>query len=450
MGRPGKSGVRGLFRRVRYFHPTTGERISDAKALRATRVRPVEAEAWEIDLRWRVIGADGWMVPRRYSEQLPDGIKAAAARAHTLTILNAIKEGTFAPDAPAPVRLHAALDEYLRWAETNRPKTHSDRVSIARRLKAGLADGPLDDLTPRAIERYKHSRLKQAKQRRVARELAPGELPPTVAPATVNREIAMLKHLASIAATGALPGVTLDAARADAVRRVRLLREPPGRVRSLSPDEEARILATLPSGLRTIVEVADLTGMRRAEVARLRREQVDLRNREILLTQTKTNRVRCVPISDVLAPILQTAADAAEERAAARSDGDEAREASGRESLFVSRRGLPYTLDAITRGFHRAVVKAAVPDVTFHDVRHSHATKLRRRGVGLDVIAKLLGHSQIATSARYAHVEADLLRAAVADLPGMKQPTAEAATAQAAGPTGRPKRRGRNAGAQRR
>jgi integrase len=85
--------------------------------------------------------------------------------------------------------------------------------------------------------------------------------------------------------------------------------------------------------------------------------------------------------------------------------------------------GLPFSLDAITRGFHRAAVKAGVRNVTFHDVRHSHATKLRRRGVGLDVIAKLLGHSQLSTSARYAHVEPELLRAAVADLPAMQQPT---------------------------
>ena len=55
----------------------------------------------------------------------------------------------------------------------------------------------------------------------------------------------------------------------------------------------------------------------------------------------------------------------------------------------------------------------------FHDLRHHFATELRRRGVGLDVVSKLLGHSAIAVTGRYAHVLDDVKHEAVADLDGL-------------------------------
>jgi len=423
MGRTSKSGVKGLFRRTRYFHPTTGERISEgkAKALEGEGVRAVEAEAWEIDHRWRKIGPDGRMLPQRYTEKLADGIKPAAARAHMLDILNSIKLGTFNPDAPAPVRLHAALDRYLQWSEANRPKSHAARATRIGALKAGLADMALESLAPWHVEAYKRRRLKQAKQRTGV--VQQGDEPPTVRPATVNREVSALKHFIGLAASGSLEGANVGPLVAAAIRDVPMLTEPPGRVRSLTHDEERRLLAALPDALRPIVEVADLTGMRRAEVALLKVHQIDMRAGEIVLTHTKANRNRRVPISPALESILAAALTKAERKAKAKAKAGASDDKAGDEHLFPSRRGFPYSLDAISRGFHRAVERAGLADLRFHDLRHDAATKLRRRGHGLDVIAKLLGHADIKTTGRYAHVEPALLRAAVADLPSMQQPT---------------------------
>ncbi|HEY2748182.1 MAG TPA: tyrosine-type recombinase/integrase, partial [Polyangia bacterium] len=58
--------------------------------------------------------------------------------------------------------------------------------------------------------------------------------------------------------------------------------------------------------------------------------------------------------------------------------------------------------------------KAGIEDLRFHDTRHEFATRLRRRGVGLDVIQQLLGHADISTTRRYAHVEHKLMRSAIA------------------------------------
>ena len=365
------------------------------------------------------MGSDGRMVPHRYTEQLPDGIKPGAARAHTLSILNAIKEGTFNPNAPAPVKLHAALDRYSEWSAANRPKSHAARATRIASLKAGISDMALDALSPWHVEAYKRRRLKQAKQR--AGTVAAGVEPPTVKAATVNREVAALKHFLALAAAGAIEGAAVGPLIAAAIRDVSMLPEPPGRVRSLTPDEEKRLLAALADGLRPIVLVADATGMRRAEVARLRLSQVDLSMREIVLTRTKANNVRRVPVSDTIAPVLAAAVERAKAERKARPDAPET--APG--YLFPSRRGYPYSLDAVSRGFARAVAAAGIEDLRFHDLRHDAATKARRSGHGLDVIRDLLGHADIKTTARYAHVDARQVRAAVGDIRPMAQPTAE-------------------------
>ena len=62
----------------------------------------------------------------------------------------------------------------------------------------------------------------------------------------------------------------------------------------------------------------------------------------------------------------------------------------------------------------RAVRKAAKLDgVRIHDLRHSFASFGASASLGLPIIGKLLGHSQAATTHRYAHLDADPLRRAV-------------------------------------
>ena len=67
----------------------------------------------------------------------------------------------------------------------------------------------------------------------------------------------------------------------------------------------------------------------------------------------------------------------------------------------------------IRRFWKRIQFDADLPDVRIHDLRHSFASLLVSGGASLEMIGKLLGHSQMQTTQRYAHLMDSPLRAGV-------------------------------------
>jgi integrase len=67
----------------------------------------------------------------------------------------------------------------------------------------------------------------------------------------------------------------------------------------------------------------------------------------------------------------------------------------------------------------RAIRAAAgLDDVRLHDLRHAFASVAASSGMGLPIIGKMLGHTQVATTARYAHLASDPVKAAAAAVAG--------------------------------
>jgi site-specific recombinase XerD len=62
--------------------------------------------------------------------------------------------------------------------------------------------------------------------------------------------------------------------------------------------------------------------------------------------------------------------------------------------------------------WQRVRARAGLKDVRIHDLRHTFASTAIAQGQGLSMIGKLLGHTQLQTTARYAHLATDPVIAA--------------------------------------
>ena len=83
--------------------------------------------------------------------------------------------------------------------------------------------------------------------------------------------------------------------------------------------------------------------------------------------------------------------------------------------------GNPYVIPGKVKGAHMRNLndpwevireRAGIADMRLHDCRHSFASRALALGEGLPMIGKLLGHTQVETTARYAHLAQDSVREA--------------------------------------
>ena len=73
----------------------------------------------------------------------------------------------------------------------------------------------------------------------------------------------------------------------------------------------------------------------------------------------------------------------------------------------------------LSRGSWRRIrARAELKDVRIHDLRHSYASRALALGESLTMIGKLLGHAQVQTTARYAHLARDSIQNAAARITG--------------------------------
>jgi len=68
--------------------------------------------------------------------------------------------------------------------------------------------------------------------------------------------------------------------------------------------------------------------------------------------------------------------------------------------------------------WQRVRARAGVKDVRIHDLRHTFASTAVASGQGLPMIGKLLGHTQVQTTARYAHLAVEPVRIAADSIAG--------------------------------
>ena len=143
------------------------------------------------------------------------------------------------------------------------------------------------------------------------------------------------------------------------------------------------------------IKLLVFTGARLGEVLALRWDRIDFERGEMRLDDSKTGAKTLhlpPPALEVLSELPRT---------------------EGNPYVIVgAKAGAPLVnLEKPWRAIRKA---AGLDDVRLHDLRHAFASVAASSGMGLPIIGKMLGHSQAATTARYAHLASDPVKAAAA------------------------------------
>jgi integrase len=352
--------------------PAKGNKITYDTEAQGFGVRTTAAGAQRFILNYRTRAGR----ERRFTiGPFPDWtVKAAREEARRLRALidlggDPLAEIEAGRDAPTVADLCRRYeDEHL---PRKRPRSaEEDRTLIRTRILPALGSIKVADVTYNDIDGLHRNITKQGK------------------PYRANRTVSLLSKMFSLAST------KWKLRPDNPCRGIERNSEQP-RERYLSADELSRLSEVLAE--HTNREAADairlllLTGARRNEVLSATWAQFDLTNG--LWTKpsshTKQKRLHHVPLSPPALELLV-----------------KLRERSTSEYVFPGKDGHRISLDA-----WKAIRKAArLNGVRLHDLRHTFASILASGGASLPMIGKLLGHSNVGTTARYAHLAVDPLR----------------------------------------
>ena len=293
-----------------------------------------------------------------------------------------------------PYAVADAMRDYLAWYKAHRKASghSSTRTSVATHILPTFGTLPIAKLTTAKIRKW-HEDLASAppmlrtplgRQRRY-REV--GSDPETLRrrKSTANRLLTILR--AALNKAFADGKVASD----EAWRRVKPFRDvDSARLRYHTDDECRRLVNACDADFRPLVQAALLTGCRYGELVALRTADFNADVATLRVPQSKSGKARNVVLTDEGYAFF-------------------ARQAAGKagEALLLPRHdGRPWGKSHQQRPLVQACERARIaPAVSFHILRHSHASRLAMNGVPLAVVATQLGHADGRMVERhYAHL----------------------------------------------
>jgi integrase len=322
-------------------------------------------KAWGI--RWSV---NGGPVERKIVADTKDGAKAELdkKREDYQRRLLGVAEGKTLKDL-APV--------FLQTKENQGRSMRPIRMRVESILLPALGARALESIDAEAIDEYIKARKAAGVQN-----------------ATINRELAVLRHMLRLA-----------------VRKWKWLRQEPyiemlpeggPRDVELTEEEEAKLAKVTPLYFWRLIQAGLWTGMRSGELCGLTWGQIDVENRVIDFEPTKRGRKRLMPIAEPLYYVLVRMRD-------------ERRNAGGiqpEDRVFLRADGKPFGPYAVPTRMRRALKLAGITrNIRFHDLRHTVASRLKRRGVDDLVIQQTLGHKEFKTTRGYINIDTEQIAA---------------------------------------
>lgn len=284
------------------------------------------------------------------------------------------------PFKDAPLNLSPTLEafaenDYIPYVKTYKKSWEMDISRIRNHLLPYFGIMRMKDIEKRDVVQLINDQL------------------PDYKPGSINRVIILLRYMFNLAIKWEIEGVFRNPTAG-----IPLLKENNQVERFLSAEEAKALLIAIKASknpmLQHIVSMLILTGARKREVLDAKWEDFDMERTSWRIPNTKAGKARIVPLSDTATALLT-----------------KLRKKKRSPYAFAN----PITLKpykSIYYSWHTARKEAGLDDVRIHDLRHSFASFLVNAGRSLYEVQTLLGHTQIKTTQRYAHLSTTSLRAA--------------------------------------
>ncbi len=307
----------------------------------------------------RVIGRESEGVTRKQAEDIIAQLRTDA-RHDRLNLPSGRKTTRSFPEA--------ARDYIDRLRAENGKNINSKERQLIQHIIPFFRNQSLAAVTTDDVERYKQRRLGEG-----------------AAPATINRELAVLSHMANKALEW-----KWFAAKPYVVRRYK---ESNGRINFLTIEQcrklEEAAAHDANENIHTFVVVGLRTGMRHQEILRMRWADIEFDKLSVWIEEAKAGS-REQPLTRDVVEYLK------------------ARKAmlpSGCEWVFPSPASISGHAHTMRKAFRRVVKSAGFdPDkITPHIMRHTAVTHLVQAGVDLPTVQRISGHKTLSMVARYAH-----------------------------------------------
>lgn len=336
--------------------------------------------SWHVDFRYRCPTTGE---SKRFRRSTGDGTtKAEAERLGEQWRLE-METPPAPPAPPAPKLKRAAFSGFARhWNDTYakvnwKPSTQRE---VERTLRLHLVpffgDADLRAVEPEEVERYKASKVGAVK------------------PKTINNHLSILSSLFNSA-------VEWRYCESNPVQRVAWMAVPEPGFQFWDQEQSSAFLVAVADRENewfAFFATLLLTGVRLGEALALEWGDVDFVRRELhvrrnwtegQLTTPKSGHGRRIPMPGNLVEILRAHRHMRSDLVFSRDDGTHM---SG---------------DMCWKPMKRCIRAAGLPDLSAHDLRHSYASQLVMAGVPLKAVQEYLGHADIKTTMRYAHLGPD-------------------------------------------
>jgi len=296
---------------------------------------------------------------------------------------------------PKMISLSCFFDErYLPHVQLYRRRPELDRYVFDLHIRPVLGDYLLTELDSAKLEAWAAVHVQKG-----------------YAPATINKHIFLMNRMMNLARHWGL--ITHNAFEARVLRRLPVTEQ---RHMFLKPEEVGRILRACQQDIHPqlyhFARLLLLTGARKGEALKANWNHFDLSRNVWTVPVSKNGRARRIVLNQAVIDLIM------ELKAEAEVRGYPLHPSS---PVFYNPRTKD-RYDSFYAAWHRARAKAEVPDVRFHDLRHTFASMLINEGVSLYEVQRLLGHHHITMTERYAHLLPDTLQERVERVSNILEP----------------------------